>query len=433
VTTAGGRARAFERRVAGIVSYRPDVDGRLLLAAVLSVYFLVVAVPHLLWGADVWRFLGVPTGPSPFFDTRNLTAALDCRRLGYDPLRESPCDPWGRPLNYPRIWLALRWLGLNQSHTDALAVVLIALFLVSIFLLMGRVSLGSGAVVAVAVCSPSVMFAIERGNMDIVVFALLVAAVLAWRANAAGEISSPLVVLLAAMAKIYPVFALPAFLFVRRHRAALLALACVLAFGVYAAVTLGDIVANARIAPQGDYHAYGARILPASIYHRFVPERWQGGAATKQLVAIVPVLVAAPLLWFAGRRRLPAEDPDVASWTRLSLWIGALVFIGTFAVGNNFDYRLVFLLLTLPQLMRWAAAPDGETRRWLGSVTLVVVLLELWISALSQPLALTDELVTWAAVFLFGLVLAASVPRLGAAWETVRRSTPASEAGSGAV
>jgi hypothetical protein len=415
----------LERRVAAAVLYRPDLDGRLLLAGVLAVYFLVVALPHLIWGADIWRFLGVPTGPSPFFDTRNLTAALECRRLGYDPLRESPCDPWDRPLNYPRVWLALRWLGLNQSHTDVLAVVFIALFLASIFLVIGRVSLGSGAVMAIAVCSPSVMFAVERGNMDIVVFTLLAAAVLVWRDGRWGDVASPLIVLVAATAKIYPVFALPAFAFVRRRRAALVAVGCVVAFGVYALVTLGDIAANARIAPQGDFHAFGARILPAAIYHRFVPERWQGGAATKQLLAVVPVLVAAPFVWVAGRRRLPAVDDELTSWRRLSFWIGSLVFLGTFAVGNNFDYRLVFVLLTLPQLMAWASAAEGEPRRWLAAVTLLAVLVLLWIGALSEPLALWDELVTWAGVFLFAVLLAASVPRLGTIWASIVRPEPA--------
>jgi hypothetical protein len=422
--TRVGARRSFEEGMAAIVSYRPEVDGRILLAGVLAVYFLVVAIPHLVWGADVWRFLGVPTGPSPFFDTRNLTAALDCRRLGYDPLRHSPCDPWGRPLNYPRIWLVLRWLGLTQAHTDALAVVLVALFIGSIFLLTGRLTLGSGIVMAVAVCSPSVMFAVERGNMDIVVFAVLVAAVLVWRASPWAEIASPLIVLFAGMLKIYPVFALPAFVFVRRHRAALVATACVIGFGVYALVTLGDIAANARIAPQGDYHAFGARILPAAVYHRFVPERWKGGAATKQLLALVPVLVAAPFVWIAGRRRLPADDPDVASWRRLAFWISALVFLGTFAVGNNFDYRLVFLLLALPQLIEWTRA-ERDPRRRLGAVTLFAVLVLLWVSALSVQLDLWDEVATWGVVLLFGVLIAASLPTVGELVAVFRVREPA--------
>jgi hypothetical protein len=409
---AGARS-TIEQVLFRILTYKPEIDGRIIVAGALALYFLIVAVPRMLWGIDVWSRLGVPTGPSLFFDTRNLTAALECRRLGFDPLVESPCDPWGRPLNYPRVWLALRWLGLNQSHTTVLGLLFVAVFLGSIFVLVGRISLGRGILIAVAVCSPSVMFAIERANMDIVVFTLLVLAVLARRTRTRwGETVSPFVVLLGATAKIYPVFGLPAYLFVRRRGAAVAAIVCAAIFLAYALITIGDIQAIARVAPQGDYHSFGARILPAAIYHRFVPDRWQGGDVTKQLVAVVPVLVAAPFVWFRGRRRLAEPDQDADSSTRLAFYLGSLIFLGTFAIGNNFDYRLVFMLLTLPQLFDWVTDEAGDPRRWLAAITIAIVLALLWIGALSEPLALTDEVVTWATVGLLLALLAASVPRL---------------------
>jgi hypothetical protein len=418
--SVGAKGR-IERVVFRVLTYRSDVDGRIFLAGALAVYFLAVGIPRAVWGIDIWPRLGVPSGPSLFFDTRNLTAALECRRLGFDPLVRSPCDPWGRPLNYPRIWLALRWLGLNQSHTVPLALLFIALFLGAIFLLVGRLTLGGGMLLSLAVCSPSVMFAVERANMDIVVFTLLVLAVMAWRTRARwGEIVSPLVVLFAATAKIYPVFAIPAYLFVRRHGAAVTAIVCSAAFAVYAMVTIGDIQAIARIAPQGEYHSFGARILPAAIYHRFVPDRWQGGVITKQLVAIVPVLIGGGLVWFRGRRALPQPDEKQDSATRLAFYLGSLIFLGTFAVGNNFDYRLVFILLTLPQLFDWVSETPRDPRGRLAGITIAVVLILLWIGALSEPLALTDEVATWAAVGLLLALLAASVPRLRTIWGVIR-------------
>jgi hypothetical protein len=424
VKAAGERlvtARDIERAMFRVLTYRPDVDGRIVVAGALAVYFLVVAVPRAVWGIDIWPRLGVPSGPSLFFDTRNLTAALECRRLGFDPLVESPCDPWGRPLNYPRIWLAFRWLGLNQSHTVPLALLFIALFLGAIFLLVGRLSLGQGMVISLAVCSPAVMFAVERSNMDIVVFTLLVLGVMAWRTRSRwGEFVSPLVVLVAATAKLYPVFGIPAYLFVRRRAAALTAIVYSAAFAVYALVTIEDIQAIARIAPQGDYFSYGARILPAAIYHRFVPDRWHGGAVTKQLVAIVPLLIAGAFVWFRGRRRLPESDEKHDSSTRLAFYLGSMIFLGTFAIGNNFDYRLVFMLLTLPQLFDWVGRVPGDPRGGLAAITIVVVLLQLWIGALSEPLALADEVVTWAAVGLLLALLAASVPRLRTIWGVIR-------------
>jgi Glycosyltransferase family 87 len=416
----GERRTKIERGLLVILSYRPDVDGRIFITAALVVYFLIVAVPRWLFGIDVWPSLGVPSGPSLFFDTRNLTAALECRRLEFDPLVESPCDPWNRPLNYPRVWLALRWLGLDQSHTVPLALLFVALFLGSVYLLVGRIGLGRGVLVAVALCSPSVMFAIERANLDIVVFTLLVGGVLAWRTRKRwGRVASPLVVFLAATGKIYPVFGLPAYLFVRRRAPAIAAIVCAAAFAVYVVLTFGDIQAVARAAPQGDQHSFGARILPAAIYHRFIPDRWEGLFA-KQLVAIAPVLVAGPLIWLAGRRRRSEPDPTANSSTRLAFYLGSLTFLGTFAVGNNFDYRLVVTLLTLPQLFDWVEGEAGAGRARLAGFTLVAVLTLLWIGALSGPLRLWDEVVTWATVGLMVALLGASVPPFRTIWATVR-------------
>jgi Glycosyltransferase family 87 len=397
------------RPLVRVLSYRPDVDGRLLALGVVGVYLLSVAISRIYLNVDVWPALGVPSGPSPFFDTRNVLAALECRRLGFDPLVENPCDPWGRPMNYPRVWLLLRFLGLNQSHTEILAVAFIALFLVSLFFLVGRVSLGEGAILAVAVCSPAVMLAIERANMDIVVFSILTLGVLVWRRHRQGyEVVSPLIVFAAATAKIYPVFGLGAFFFTGRRRAAAAAIVGGVAFLVYAAVTWSDILAVVRTAPQGQHFSFGARILPAALYHLVVPERLEGNFA-KQLIAILPLLVAGPVVWMFGLHRRPPRAEALDDWSLLAFHVGSLLFLGTFALTNSFDYRLVFLLLTLPRLFRWAQGGSGEPRAALAGWTLSLVILLLWVGAFSEPLALTDELVTWAVAGLIVALLAASI------------------------
>jgi hypothetical protein len=228
---------------------------------------------------------------------------------------------------------------------------------------------------------------------------------------ARSDILSPLIVFLAAAAKIYPAFGLVAYLFSNRRRAAVTALVLLIGFAVYAAATIEDIQAVARTAPQGQYYSFGARILPAAIYHLFVPDRWAGMLA-KQLVAVVPVLVAAPVLWLWGRRRRPSPDPDQGGRPRLAFHIGTLLFLGTFGIANNFDYRLVFLLLTFPQLFGWIAAGAEEPRAGLAGLTLVVVVGLLWIGALSEPLRLADELVTWAAAGLLAALMMASIPSI---------------------
>jgi hypothetical protein len=66
--------------------------------------------------------------------------------------------------------------------------------------------------------------------MDIVVFSLLALAVLVWGSRTPwGETLSPLIVFVAAAAKIYPAFGLVAYLFPNRRRAARMALVLLIA------------------------------------------------------------------------------------------------------------------------------------------------------------------------------------------------------------
>jgi hypothetical protein len=401
-------------RLVRLLSFRPELDGRLVVLGAVALYVAIAALVRLLWDVDPRPWLGVPPGPSLFFDTRNITAALECRRLGYDPLVENPCDPWGRPMFYPRVWLLLRWLGFDQSDTTALGVLIVVLFLTSLCLLTGRISAGEGVVVAVAICSPAVMLALERANMDVVLFSVLVLAVLLWRrGTTVSRTLSPFLVLLAATGKLYPVFGLPAYALLRHRRAALAAAICGLVFLIYVAVTLDDVRTIATTATQGQHYSYGARILIGQVYHLMVGQDWQGASMAAQVIAAIPLLLLAASMWVWFRRRLGGEGPPAPTAELLGFYLGTLIYVGTFAVFKNYDYRLVYLLLTLPQLMQWVrqGRPD-DPRRGLAGLGLAAVVLGLWIGTLSQQLNLFDELVSWAAAGLLVALSAASVPQL---------------------
>ena len=410
---AGNPERLLLRPLRRLLTWAPQADGRMILLAAVAVYLTTIAAGRTAWGVDVWPLLGVPSGPSLFFDARNLTAAWECHRLGYDPLYESPCDPWGRPLMYLRPWLLLGVLGLGQSHTVALSVVLIAAMFLSFCLLIGRVPVGTGILLALAACSPAVMLAVERANMDIALFSLVAFSILSWGwwPNL-SRVSSPVLMLLAATLKLYPVFALPAFLAARSRVAGRSALMCMSAFGIYVIYSLADVRHVAEIATQGQHFSYGARILIAHLYHHVGADTWAAPAAVKQLIALLPLgLIAIAVTVRFHRRLAPRGQPLTASPELLALHTGALIYLGTFAFANNFDYRLVFLLLTVPQLLEWIRSPAHPLSR-LAAVTLLMILVLLWVGCLSEWLHLWDELASWVVAGLLAAVSAASMPRL---------------------
>ena len=407
-------------RLQQLLTWRPDIDGRLILIVAVATYLGIVATGRLVWGVDLWPYLGVPPGRSLFFDARNVTAAWESERLGFDPLYENPRDPWRRPLMYLRPWLLLGVLGLDQSHTVILSTILIAAMFVSFALLIGRVTAGTGIVFAFALCSPAVMLAVERANMDIALFSIVTASILLWRVRpGVAHVASPILILVGATAKIYPVFALPAFVVSRSRSAARAAWLCLAAFAVYCAYSLRDIAHVAEIATQGEQFSYGARILPAHLYHQLGIARWSGPAALKQAIAVVPLAFVSVAFAIRVQRHLSprSDETTVASASLVALHVGALIYLGTFAVANNFDYRLVFLLLTLPQLVAWACVPAHRLSR-LALATLVAIIALLWVGSLSQWLNLWDELASWAVAGLLAAVVAATVPGL----DSVRKS-----------
>jgi hypothetical protein len=87
--------------------------------------------------------------------------------------------------------------------------------------------------------------------------------------------------------------------------------------------------------------------------------------------------------------------------------------VGTFATANNFDYRLVFLLLTLPQLLEWAAVPAHRLSS-LAATTLLSIVILLWIGSFSEQLQLWDELASWVVAGELTALIAVTLPSLSA-------------------
>jgi hypothetical protein len=388
-------------------------DGRVVILGSLLAYGIAVALTLAVWNVDLWPHLGVNSAPTLFYDARNVAAAADCWSMGYDPLVENPCDPAARVMNYPRVWVLLHFVGVTQDRTLLFGAIVVALFIGSLLLLIGRVSQAEGVVLAVAVTSPAVMFGIERANMDLVLFALFVLAVFAWGARErVTPMLSPALILAAAVAKLYAIFALPAYAFTGDRRARWFVPAGICVMIGYLLLTLEDF-REVMSAPEGGLlYSYGARILIGDLYHRFSPGDWLHGTLLAQAIAVVPVLLMSAGAWVWARRRFASPAPSDLSGTRLlAFHLGSFTYLGTFVTRKSGDYRLVFLLLTLPLLLEWGAGAGSSMRTRVARAGLVAVIAALWVGALSPFIGPWDELASWATALVLVLLLAASLPR----------------------
>lgn len=286
------------------------------------------AISTLGW-SGAWRLVAVPGKYPPFADMRTVQAAIAAEQQGLDPLVTNPSDPWARPLNYPRVWVSVARVFSLQYESRYLAFVgvFVAAFLASIAALLWRYPsfwLLAGAL------SHSTLLAIERGNNDLIIFLLMAA-------TAATEL--PLIALLlivgATLLKIYPAVAIVRLAHFPRWLipGLLLVLGCV----VWQA---GDIAKIAAATPASGYLSFGSKSIALMSAGML---RWWWILTALMVVAFVIGRCAA-------HRLQPLTEHTNSLSGRLFL-MGASIFVAVFAIGSNWDYRLIFLLLCVPHIV----------------------------------------------------------------------------------
>ncbi|HLP00539.1 MAG TPA: glycosyltransferase 87 family protein, partial [Opitutaceae bacterium] len=149
-----------------------------------------------------WDAWGIQASDTPFLDLQVVTAGAESRALGFDPLHENPRDPLRRQLNYPRVWQSLAHLGVERRHTTALGIGVVAAFLAAVVVFPRRLARGAALGLGALLLSPAVMLALERGNIDLVLF---VVAALALFAARRSTVAATGLLLVGFGLKLYPV------------------------------------------------------------------------------------------------------------------------------------------------------------------------------------------------------------------------------------
>src|SRR5579863_238816 len=261
--------------------------------------------------------------PQAFEDLGYYLVWLDCVRAGAP--TDKPCSlgssiPWA----YPSAWLLVAHTGLSVRHTVPLA----ALFYIG---LVGMVSYlcapGSVSEVfydALFLISPPFVLALERCNMDILIFILLgLAAALASRRVVLGAFG---LVWVAALLKVYPGVSLVAF--IRKKSDALVAGLCVATLLVYLGAIWQQLKLTYVIVPRSDWESFGSPELflilaskleamghPVRLLHFVIP-----------VFALVVFTILVAMLAFAFvRRRIDVDLEPYDDLSQHAFTVGALV------------------------------------------------------------------------------------------------------------
>ncbi len=333
------------------------VKQRHRLALVLLAPAILIALCLLADTFDWWDqvTLGHATS-TEFSDLQQVTASAQC--LAEDSNRnlyERTCDPGGRPYNYPLVWaqILLR-LGIDVSATWGLGIAMILLLGVSIASITYRVlpreiKWSTFAAFVFSILAPPTFLLLERGNIDALIFSILVIA--AFSVLSHHPIAASVGFAIATFLKIFP---LPSVLALGRlpygRRTAAIIFGVVLGFGALALLPSLEFLVSGT--PQPLEGGFGAPHIFMIIWNLLgLP----GASFGPRIFGVLSVASLCLLYLIILRRwkeqrhcsvlRAMPEQIDAHNDAATLIVIGSGSFLGAYILGTNFDYRLVFLIL----------------------------------------------------------------------------------------
>jgi hypothetical protein len=290
-----------------------------------------------LWGLHIfgwmktWTLLQVPAMYPPFADLRTVQGALTSIARGFDPQITNPGDPWSRPMNYPMVWIKIaKTFDFTRENNYLLFVSSYAIaYLACVCNLLRKFP---SFWMLAAFFSGSSLLAIERGNNDLLIFVLLYLS-----ATISIVWISALVIMFGFVLKIYPIFAALSLLKDRIAFSLLLLASTVLLLFHFSEV--GRIKAAT---PVYTTLGYGVPSVAAALSRR---------------TGISPILLGTILLAFvlvfflSGLFRHSFASDEVPEEAVRLFLVGGGVYVATFLISSNWDYRLIFIVLCIPYLL----------------------------------------------------------------------------------
>ena len=346
----------------------------LLVMLTLSLQWLFVVwtskneVNHKTWA----KIISFPMWP-PHADLLAITEGWDETVAGRDPLREDQ-DP---PLyNYPRLWLVGAKFGLRSSDAKWLGATWAMFFLAAICATIAYAPGWTRLIVLIITTSPSVWLALERGNSDMLIFALLTPALIANPKPGWRDKWPSLVLLVGAMLKLFPAVCFAVNLNNLKKKSWQLTLGLSLIFILYIAATRHDVQAALHKTAYGSHPAYGATIAAEklstywkSLSHPvFSSPEWISNKDHRQSVMRIIIMIMIAMAWRAGNKEYQGSAQRLQTNHQIQLVrlfiAGAMIYISTFLIGTNWSYRLIFLIWTLPYLAQKLYSVDWREKIW---------------------------------------------------------------------
>jgi len=266
---------------------------------------------------------------------------------------------------------AMKWLGLNPSNKVPVSIFFIGLFSFwNLWLLRPQRAIELFFSLAVLLSPPCLML-IERANDDIIIYSFICAVPLLLKLNSnLGRLCAWVGISALVPMKYYPAAAY-ALLLHREHSSkrltffVLLSLAFLATF--FFVIWQELTVIHDRIPVAAIFCSLGGRLLFDSMFlDSGVGKIWVFCGFGGLLCWVAFVL-------FRAEPRATRDDPLNESYFLL----GSSILTFCFFMNGNWDYRMAFLIPTIPLVFKWLSS-NVKKERFLAAIYMLSMLLTLW-------------------------------------------------------
>jgi hypothetical protein len=359
-----------------LLRFVPTIVG-LIAFGLMTMLYLYDARLYL----SILQFIGINPWSYPFIDSEFMYAMKHCWAQGVDVYQSVPCDVVpGAKMAYSPLWQRLPFLPADKGARVPVGLATDLLLLLSIAFLPPARTLRDAALLSLATVSTMVCFALERNNIDVWIYLLVISGGFLFVRPGATRGVAYVAFMMAGLLKYYPLVLFGLALKERPTRMLLIAALSVAGLAIFVTVFWSELLEELPNIPTNSPYAdmVGIANIPIAISQIAATNPSLGPRAPALTALSLRVLLTALVVgWAIISARRPGFNLAIdrlAETDSVLLVVGCLVMGGCYLLGQNVGYRGIYLLIVLSGLLALCRAiDDPKLRSKLETVTLLIV------------------------------------------------------------
>ena len=321
-----------------------------LISAILSALILLLSFDNILW-ANFWISLKIPPNYISFSDLRAHVSFLECYNKGIN-IYEDACflinSGNAKISTHPKTWIYLFDI-LNLKNIvifNIFTYILLCVYFCMVFNFYNFfVKKYEKIIFWLFFFSKSNFILIERLSTDLIIFLVVY-----FTLQSRQKIIQFFLVYLGYFLKYYPIFLCSLFVEKKKYLISLLVSFLILFIFLF----YKDVKnINNNIVEMALPIAYGSRTMLMAVYH--ISEHYNlfindNNLGFFRYLVVITFGLYSLILILVGYTK--SSQLNLQTYFDKKFIAGSSIFVGTYIVGANVDYRLVFLLFTLPLILK---------------------------------------------------------------------------------